>query len=137
MGMPKEIAEFIARLYNCCLDLRHVWLIAQDHAAAAAASLPRWELLAFANDETLKRLRKTDALHRDDIDVMVVTDGDRFENAWGPRQLSGSLARWGWRQAAASEAYYDEAKWAADSSDGTVVRVRRKAVLLWSRTARA
>ena len=135
--MPKEIAEFISRLLQCCLDLRHVWLIAQDGAAAAAGSLPRWELLAFANDETLKRLRRTDALHRDDIDVLVVTDGDRFENAWGERQLSGSLARWGWRQAATAEAYYDEAKWAGDGGDRTVVRVRRKAVLLWSRTFRA
>jgi hypothetical protein len=134
--MSKEITEFISRLLQCCLDLRHVWLIAQDRAAAAA-SVPRWELLAFANDETLERLRRTDALHRDDIDVMVVTDGDRFENAWGPRQLSGSLARWGWRQAAAAEAYYDEAKWAGDSSDGNVVRVRRKAVLLWSGSFRA
>src|SRR5688572_14943270 len=131
--MPKEIAEFVSRLLQCCLDLTHVWLVAKDRPAAAPG--PRWELLAFANAETLRRLRKTDALHTKEIDVMVVTDGDRFENAWGPRQLSGSLARWGWRQAAAGEAYYDEAKWAGSSDDGVVVRVRRKAVLLWSRAA--
>ena len=133
--MPKEIAEFVSRLLQCCLDLTHVWLIAQDRAVGAAP-VPHWELLAFANSETLARLRKTDGLHRSDIDVMVVTDGDRFENAWGPRQLSGSLARWGWRQAANAEAYYDEAKWAGDSTEGSVVRVRRKAVLLWSRAAK-
>ena len=130
--MPKEIAEFVSCLLQRCLDLSHVWLIAQESPAAAAPA-PRWELLAFASAETLQRLRKADSLHRSDIDVMVVTDGDRFENAWGPRQLSGSLARWGWRQAAAAEAYYDEAKWAGDTRDGAVVRVRRKATLLWSR----
>jgi hypothetical protein len=126
--MPKEIAEFIARVLQCCLEVRQVWLVAQDSASAIAA--PRWELLAFGSGETLKRLRMADNLHRSDIDVI---DGDRFENAWGPRQLSGSLARWGWRQAAGSEAYYDEAKWAGEPGNGDVVRVRRKAVLLWSK----
>jgi hypothetical protein len=129
--MPKEIAGFIARVLQCCLEVRQVWLVAQDSASAIAA--PRWELLAFGSGETLKRLRTADNLHRSDIDVMVVIDGDRFENAWGPRQISGSLARWGWRQAAGSEAYYDEAKWAGEPGNGEVVRVRRKAVLLWSK----
>ena len=129
--MPKEITEFVSRLLQSCLDLTQVWLVAQNRPGAAPA--PRWELLAFANAETLSRLRKADALHTKDIDVMVVTDGDRFENAWGPRQLSGSLARWGWRQSAPGEAYFDEAKWLENDADGVVVRVRRKAVLLWSR----
>ena len=129
--MPKEIAEFIARVLQCCLDVRQVWLVAQDSASAIAA--PRWELLAFGSGETLKRLRRADNLHRHDIDLLVVTDGDHFENAWGRRQLSGSLARWGWRPASAGEAYYDEAKWAGE--DGAVARVRRKAALLWSRSA--
>lgn len=130
--MPKEIAEFIARVRQCCLEVRQVWLVAQDGAPAVAA--PRWELLAFGSSETLKRLRRADNLHRSDIDVLVVTDGDHFENAWGPRQLSGSLARWGWRPASAGEAYYDEAKWAGE--DGAVVRVRRRAALLWSRSTK-
>jgi hypothetical protein len=128
--MPKEIAAFIARVLQCCLDVRQVWLVSQDEAAAAA---PRWELLVFGSSETLKRLRRADNLHRSDIDVLVVTDGEHFENAWGPRQLSGSLARWGWRAASAGEAYYDEAKWAGE--EGAVVRVRRRAALLWSRSA--
>ena len=129
--MPKEIADFIARVRQCCLEVRQVWLVAQDGITAAAA--PRWELLVFGSWETLKRLRRADNLHRSDIDVLVVTDGEHFENAWGPRQLSGSLARWGWRPASAGQAYYDEAKWAGE--DGAVVRVRRRAALLWSRAA--
>ncbi len=58
----------------------------------------------------------------------MVIDGDVFESAWGPRKLSGSLARWAWRQISPHEAYYDEARWA---QAGSVVRVRRKALLLW------
>src|SRR5688572_1745677 len=110
--MPNEVEQFIPRLLQCCLDVRYVWLIGEDELAVRDA-LPRWELLAFADAPTLQRLRKTDALHREDIDVMVVTDGDVFENAWGRRRLSGSLVRWGWRQGAGADAYYHEARWAA------------------------
>jgi hypothetical protein len=67
--------------------------------------------------------------------VLVVTDGDRFENVWGPRKLSGSLARWAWQQVSPDEAYYDESRWAdAGGQPGRVVRVRRKATVLWQAT---
>lgn len=85
----------------------------------------------FADEPTLQHLRKALDLHRPDVDVLVVTDGDRFESAWGPRRLSGSLVRWAWRQGLAGEAHYNEARWAGEGNDGTVVRIRRKAILLW------
>jgi hypothetical protein len=130
--MPNEIAEFIPRLLQCCLDMRFVWLLGQDDFAVRNC-LPRWELLAFADAPTLERLRKTDALHREDIDVMVVTDGDAFHNAWGRRRLSGSLVRWSWQQSSSDEAFYSEARWAGPGNEGSVVRVRRRALLVWSR----
>lgn len=37
--------------------------------------------------------------------------------------------RWGWRQTSAREAYYDESRWSGN--DGAVMRVRRKAFLIW------
>ena len=81
---------------------------------------------------TLAHLRKREDLHCTEISLLVVVDGDRFENAWGPSCLSGSLARWAWRQVSAHEAYYDEARWVAPDGDGgNVVRVRGKALLLW------
>ena len=39
-----------------------------------------------------------------------------------------TLARWAWRQISPHESYYDESRWA---QHGSVVRVRRKALLLW------
>jgi|SRR5687767_3508448 hypothetical protein len=130
--MPNEIAQFIPRLLQCCLDMRFVWLLGQDELAVRNC-VPRWELLAFADALTLERLRKADALHREDIDVMVVTDGDAFHNAWGRRRLSGSLVRWSWQQSSSEEAFYSEARWAGPGNEGNVVRVRRRAVLVWSR----
>jgi len=90
------------------------------------------ELLAFADAATLERLRRSTDLHNADVELLVVIDGDRFENAWGPRKLSGSLARWAWRQVSAELAYYDESRWAEPHREaGGVVRVRRTAVLVW------
>lgn len=114
-----EISTFAARLAAVCLDIRSVWLI--EHA-----------LLVFADERTLEHLRKCEDLRRTDLDLLVVVDGDRFENVWGPCKLSGSLARWGWQLASPHDAYYDESRWADGGGQaGRVVRVRRKARLLW------
>ena len=115
----RQISDLAARLAAYCLDIRSVWCI--EHG-----------LLVFADGRTLERLRKCDELHRADVDVLVVVDGDRFENVWGPCKLSGSLARWAWQQVSPDEAYYDESRWADASGQASrVVRVRRKASLLW------
>jgi hypothetical protein len=90
------------------------------------------ELLAFADAATLERLRRSSDLHDAEVELLVVIDGDRFENAWGPRKLSGSLARWAWRQVSPELAYYDESRWAEPQrAAGGVVRVRRTATLVW------
>jgi hypothetical protein len=122
---PAELSDFIARLVQRHPGIRAVWSIGDASDAAH-------ELLAFADKATLEALRKSADLHRSDVELLVVVDGDRFENAWGPRRLSGSLARWAWRQVSTSDAYYDESKWAERQGEhGAVVRVRRKASLLW------
>lgn len=132
--LPHEISAYLGQMLQYCLDIRFVWLIGQDQGVPHTA--PRWELMMFADSPTLQHLRKADRLHRADVDVLVVTDGDRFESVWGPRRLTGSLVRWAWRQGLAGEAFYNESKWAAGGNDGGVVRVRRKAVLLWQSGAR-
>src|ERR1700740_1159053 len=115
-----DLTALVERVLLSCLDIRSVW--SMDAA--------RPELLAFADLETLRHLRVCEDLHRADVGFLVVTDGDGFESAWGPCQLSGSLARLAWRQVSADEAYYDEARWATPGGDaGAVVRARRKAVL--------
>ena len=113
-----------------CLDIRTVWSVDR---ADGAPELPGrlHELVIFANAATLNVLRKSDRLHRADVMALVVFDGEQFENGWGPERISGSLARWGWRQQEADLAYYDEAKWQG-AEDGTVVRSRRRAVRVWS-----
>jgi hypothetical protein len=125
-----ELSIFVSRVLACCLDIRAVWSVGHADLALARPD-SAGALLAFADRATLQALRRSDYLHRADVELLVVFDGNQFENAWGPRRLSGSLARWAWRPVTDQLAYYDESRWADRERDGGVVRVRRKAVLIW------
>ena len=121
--------DILFRVLSTCLDIVSVWSI--DHAPhEVRATLGHRKLLAFGDARTLSRLRASEHLHVSDVDFLVVTDGDGFASAWGPSRLSGSLARWAWRQTSRNQAYYDESRWAADAH--AAVRVRRKAFLVWA-----
>ena len=126
-------AAFLHRLLRQCLDIRAIWSIGHGTGAAAdEVSDAGTELLVFADTATLQRLRKSEDLHCADVELLVVFDCDAFENAWGRERLSGSLSRWAWREVSADHAFYDESRWAPDSSGpGTVVRLRREAHLIW------
>ena len=129
---PPAIIVFTHRLLSECLDIQAVWSI--DHAPGAPWSdVPHCRLLAFASAAVLRRLRCCEHLHHPDIDLLVVVDGDEFASAWGAKRSRGSLARWAWRQASRSEAFYDEPCWEErDGASRAVARVRRKAFLVWA-----
>lgn len=127
---PAELSAFLSRVLVRCLDIRAVW---SSEAAGSSLAAGSHQLIVFADRQTLLSLRKSGELHRADVELLVVFDGDRFENAWGPQRLSGSLSRWAWRQVSDELAYFDESKWAHRESDpGAVVRVRRQAMLIWA-----
>ncbi len=126
-----DLSAFVSRLLLSCLDVQEIWSVGHDGLASARPAQDH-ELLVFADGPTLQTLRKRDALHRADVRVLVVYDGDQFESAWGPHRISGSLARWAWRPVGHDVAYYDESIWdGAEATRGTVMRVRRKAFLIW------
>ena len=127
---PAELSAFLSRVLVCCMDIRAVWSSGEAGSCPAAGS---HQLIVFADRPTLLSLRKSGELHRADVELLVVFDGDQFENAWGPTRLSGSLSRWAWRQVSDELAYYDESRWAQRERDpGSVIRVRRQAVLIWA-----
>src|SRR5512134_2584174 len=108
----------VLRLLADCLDISALWSI--DHEPDESwPGLDHIRLLAFADATTLARLRRSQYLHRPDVEFLVVVDGDAFASAWGAGNLSGSLARWAWRQTSAREAYYDESRWSGN--DGAVM----------------
>lgn len=88
-------------MYVDTLRQRHasideVWVLAQKPSDDAGQRRGEWELLAFADASTLSALKRDGSVHRGDVNLMVVTDGDRFESAWG-RRRSGRLSDIGWR----------------------------------------
>lgn len=124
---PPELSKQVAAVLAECIDIRALWWLDHDPAEAKTACAP-YALLVFADAATLHRLHRYPRPRDDGISLFVVTDGDYFEAAWGSG-ISGSLARWSWRQISPGEAFYDQARWSA--SGGGVVRLRRKALLLW------
>jgi hypothetical protein len=127
------LSAFLSRVLVSCLEIRAVWSSADAGSCLASTS---HQLIVFADKPTLLSLRRSGELHRADVELLVVFDGDQFENAWGPLRLSGSLSRWSWRQVSDELAYFDESKWSHSERDqGTVVRVRRQAVLIWAAAA--
>lgn len=124
---PPELGETVSAVVAECVDIRALWSLDHDPAETRIARAP-FTLLAFADAATLQRLHRHPPRRDESVSLFVVTDGDFFQAAWGSG-ISGSLARWSWRQISPGEAFYDQARWSSDGSG--VVRVRRKALLLW------
>lgn len=124
-----DLSAFLSRVLVTCLDIRSIWIL--DPATALDESSAK-DVLVFADHAGLRRLRACNDLRDAGVEMLVVVDGDAFESAWGT--ASGSLGRWAWRQVSSDLAYYDESRWAGRESDGGVVRVRRRATLMWHST---
>src|SRR4051812_6487567 len=116
----REISLFVHRLAERCPGMRSIWTIGNSAAGEMreAQSPSNWDLVAFADRPTLRSLRKAADLHRADVVLRVVLDGDRFEIAWGRLDMSGSLFQWDWHQAAEKEAFYSEARWTSPVGTG-------------------
>ena len=108
----RGISLFVSQLADRYPAIQSIWMIGDraDGDVLDSHGPFEWDLVAFADQPTLRRLRSATDLHRADVLLRVVTDGDRFEVPWG-EQLSGSLYQWDWRQATETEAYYSEARW--------------------------
>src|SRR5438046_873700 len=127
-----HITSFVLSVVHTCNDFQSVWLIG-SRANGTAHSSSDWDLIGFGSEKGLACLRQRSELHRADVDFLVVTDGNAFENAWGEREKTGSLAHWEWNEASTAEAEYTEAEWVGGETNGSVVCNRRLAVCLWRR----
>ena len=123
---PNDIGHFIDSLLTISPQLRAIWRVGQGANGKAGPSLFVWDLIAYGNPQVLQQLRQAVHLHRENVRLRVVTDGDRFQSAWGIEQ-NGSLARWEWAQTSPGEAYYND--FAAQTEHRN--RVRYRAVRLW------
>jgi hypothetical protein len=95
-----------------------VWLLGKpsDHSRGKEGL---WTLLTFGNEAVLESLRADSSLHRCDVRLWVVTDGDRYVSAWGEGE-SGTLTSLEWRRGGADSAAYV----APPQRAGVAMRVR-------------
>ena len=131
-----EITDYVRALGEKCRDLQSIWLIG-SRAYPDVAQTSDWDLLAFGNSNALECLRQSADLHRHDVDCLVVTNGNDFENAWGDRPKTGSLSLWEWQEKSDVQAEYTAAKPAPGANWGGVSLRRHLAVRLWSRAPAA
>lgn len=116
--LPEELGMYVDRLRQRIPQIDEVWLLGprvndDEHRGHD------WDLLAFADESALEAMRADASLHRDDLHLNVVTDGDRFEPAWGSGR-PGRLTELDWRVEDLHSASY-----ASDASQRkTAVRVR-------------
>lgn len=126
-GEEHDLARYVGKVLSCCPLIRSLWrsgVPAEGGANLGSAFL--WDLIAFADMAALQRLRRSADLHRADVRLCVVTDGDHCESAWGALPPHGSLAGAEWQQTSVAEAFYNEL-----ASGVRYRRTRRRAVRLW------
>ena len=118
--------EHIAMLANRYPQIEEVWLIG-SRAEGPERPSSDWDYLIFANERLINSLRQKPELNRNDVDLLVVYDGDRFKSPWrdGTRVKSGSLSEWDWKVVGEDDATYRATKWRSDSDFDVNVRVGR------------
>lgn len=99
-----------------CSEIDEVWLIG-SRANNSVRADSDWDFIAFGSEETISYLRHRQELHRDDVDLLVVYNGNHFRKPWGDQEKAGSLADWRWRLVAEGQAQYEGVKW-RDAEDG-------------------
>ena len=111
--MNIEILSFLSHIKNSYSGIQSIWLIG-SRANEKANENSDWDFLAFADKKTLDLLEKAIELHKPNVDFLVVTDGENFQNAWGEKTKSGTLSLWKWRVLDDTRAEYSGVKWSED-----------------------
>jgi hypothetical protein len=112
--------------------IRSIWLVADSaHAGPHAVRLYTWDLIAFADPLTLHRLRKAVGLHRRDVRLRVLGEGNRLESAWGSEGRPGALLASEWQASSPGEGTYTESDAPTERLRGAAHRTRRKAICVW------
>lgn len=135
MKFPPNVERFLS---NICARSRGVWLIG-SRANGTTKNTSDWDFVVFGDEELINRL--TDLPPPEDIDALVVYDGDRFRCPW-PRKSDGcikrgSLSEWKWTPKSPTEVEYLAIK-AGDDWDteryarGILIQAREEATGDWS-----
>ena len=85
--LPEELGMYVDRLREQHATLDQVWVLAGPGETSGDAV---WELLGFGDERVLEAIRADERVHRDDVDLKIVVDGDRRM----PSRRSSTGKRW-------------------------------------------
>ncbi|MDP3786738.1 MAG: nucleotidyltransferase domain-containing protein [Candidatus Omnitrophota bacterium] len=108
--MQININEYINKLVEKHQDIKSIWLIG-SRANGTEKEDSDWDLLVFATEETLHSLKNNKEFCKDEIDLLVVYNGNDFQEPWtrdsrNNKCKSGNLKEWSWKKFTCIEAQY-------------------------------
>jgi hypothetical protein len=92
MSLPDSVSTHSSCVVNRCPGIAEIWLVG-SRANLTQRDDSDWDFLLFADEDTLSALRAAPELARDDFDLLVVIDGDRFESPWQRMDTPGKFKR--------------------------------------------
>jgi hypothetical protein len=105
----QRVREYIDLLNVRYHSVSSIWLIG-SRASCTERPESDWDLLVFADHDSLAAMRGDAGLRASGIDLLVVTDGDRFEQPWIAEGYTvakfGYLSNWRWTETSRTEAEY-------------------------------
>ncbi len=127
----RKIDAFLTKITRAHPGIREVWRLAypvKTHVRPGSL----WALLAFADEDTFQRLRADVRFRRADVELLVVRDGDEFQEPWGDNPEHGYLSEWEWVKTSDREAQYHGTKWVQDEKLFRTIIELCRASRLWS-----
>ena len=125
-----KIDNFVLEIAKAHPGIREVWLIG-SRANNQARPDSDWNLLVFADDDAFQQLGKNIQFRRADVQLLVVCDGEKFQEPWGDNPKQGYLSEWEWTKISDREAQYCGIKWAQEEKGGQTALELCRAIRLW------
>lgn len=136
MELPLDIRNAIYEMVGVLSDdVDSVWLLG-SRANGTATEISDWDFLIFSNREGLERLKVERDRRIDNIDLLVVFDGENFIDPWPEDEesaKSGSLSVWKWRLKDSKTATYQIVKYLSDEwfKSGQAITKELIALKVW------
>jgi hypothetical protein len=80
--VPDRLGRYVEYLRTSYPQITEIWLMGSRCTGANVHEGSDWDLLAFADAGTLDSMRLDRRVREPRMDLLVVTDGDCFEQPW-------------------------------------------------------